>query len=74
MAARDLVVKWFGEAVARKIEQFVDGTLFGDDLATCPRCGTPVAATFITERGECPICGAKSTTEGGHGADGGGGR
>jgi uncharacterized Zn finger protein (UPF0148 family) len=63
MALRDVVVGWFGEGVARRIEQFVDGTVFGDDFVTCPQCRTPVAATLITERGVCPVCRTIATND-----------
>ena len=63
MAARAWVVRWFGEGVARRIEQFVEGQVFGDTFVTCPHCSTPVAATFIAERGECPVCGTAATKE-----------
>ena len=61
---RDVVVRWLGEGVARKIERFVDGTIFGEKtFLTCPQCKTPVAATLISERGACPLCGAQGTKE-----------
>ena len=63
MAARTWVVKWFGEGVARKIEQFVDGLVFQDEFVTCGHCSTPVAAALITERGECPICRTATSSE-----------
>jgi hypothetical protein len=56
MAFRNVIVRFFGESVARRIEAFVEGTIFGDDFVTCPQCGTPVAVTLITEWGICPIC------------------
>ena len=63
MAARDFVVGWLGESVAQKIEQFVEGQVFGDTFVTCPQCKMPVAAALISERQECPICGAMATKE-----------
>ena len=63
MAARDWVVRWFGESVARRIEQFVEGGIFGDEFVTCRQCSTPVAAAFISERKKCPVCGARASQE-----------
>ena len=58
------VVRWFGEGVARKIEQFVDGAVFQDSFVICPQCETPVAATLIAERdGLCPICRTVATND-----------
>jgi uncharacterized protein (UPF0212 family) len=61
MGFRDVVVGWFGEAVARRIEAFVEGELFGDSMVMCPKCARPVAAAFISGRQECPVCGVKAT-------------
>jgi len=63
MAARDFVVKWLGERVAQKIEQFVNGTIFGDETVTCPKCGRPVPAALVVERKTCPVCQEKATKE-----------
>ena len=63
MAARDLVVRWLGEGVAQKIEQFVEGQIFGDSMVRCRQCKTPIAATFLAERKECQVCGARATKE-----------
>ena len=63
MAARAWVVRWFGEGVARSIEQFVEGNLFGDEFITCPQCQTPVAATLMAEWRMCPICRKSATNE-----------
>jgi hypothetical protein len=56
MAFRDVVVRWLGERVARRIEQFVNGTIFGMDDVTCPMCGTLVPAALVVEREACPVC------------------
>lgn len=63
MALRDVVVGWFGENAARKIEQFVEGEIFGDVMVTCPACGRPVASAYLGERRACPVCGAAATDE-----------
>lgn len=62
MAARAWVVRVFGENVARRIEQFVDGKVFGSILVACPNCKTPIA-TELAERGVCPICGTTVISE-----------
>jgi hypothetical protein len=56
MAARDFVVRWFGEKVARRIENFVNGTIFGEQSVTCPKCGRPVPAALVVEREACSVC------------------
>jgi hypothetical protein len=61
MAARDFVVKWLGEGVARKIEQFVNGVIFEEQSVTCPRCGRLVPAALVVEREVCPVCQEKAT-------------
>ncbi len=63
MALRDVVVRFLGESVARRIEQFVEGEFFGDELLPCPACATPVASAYICERGMCPVCGATAGQE-----------
>jgi hypothetical protein len=63
MGFRDVVVGWFGEGVARKVEQFVDGVVFEDDLITCRTCARPVAAALMSERGQCPVCGTPACKE-----------
>lgn len=56
MAARDFVVRWFGEKVAQKIEQFVNSTIFEAQTVTCPKCARPVPAALVIEREACPVC------------------
>ncbi len=59
---RDVVVRWFGEGVARKIEQFVDGQVFREPLVTCQKCGRLVAAELFS-LGRCPVCDATATKD-----------
>jgi len=63
MAARDWVCRWFGEGVARKIETFINDTIFGEQTVTCPQCGRPVPAALVVEREACPVCQAGATNE-----------
>ena len=63
MAARDFVVRWFGEKVTQKIEGFVNGMIFGEQSVTCPRCGRPVPAALVVERAACPVCQQEATDQ-----------
>ncbi len=63
MTLRQWLVRFFGENVARKIEEFMDGSVFGDPLVACPQCGRLSSATMIGKWKMCPVCHAPAAEQ-----------